>query len=235
MSKLTSRMVLTFVFVLVSNSPVVCHVFGQPPKQPKDNSSTVELLVSSAQPSSQKPLANKLPGDFFSRLALAKVVDEKSTQVAVRIPAWLQRIDYETREITEMIVETKTRTVKRNGQDVTEEYTVQIPVAKTVNEAYLRHSPLPPVSANLEMSDLKAWTITGKRLSNDELRKRLAKATYFYALVEAPQKDEPVMDPFFAAALNENILIVYSATLNERMSEALVNQNDDAPDGVPSP
>jgi hypothetical protein len=215
---------------------MVCGVFGQAPKLSLDHSPTQGARLTSVQPTPQKPLAQNFPGDFFfSRLALAKVVDEKSTEVAVRIPAWLQRIDYETREITEMISETKTRTVKRNGQNVTEEYTVQIPVAKTVTEAYLRHAPLPPVNANLEISDIKAWTTAAKPLSKDELKKRLAKATYLYALLEAPKEDEPVIDPFFAAALNENMLIVYSDTLNDRMSEALINQNDDAPDGVPSP
>jgi hypothetical protein len=170
----------------------------------------------------QNPLAKRFPkDDFWSSLSVAKILDPKSGEVAVRIPSWNATTVTEVITETASTFETRQRTKRVGNEEVVETYTVEVPV--TVQRAVDRteYSANEPLKTTVSLAKVKAWTASGTLVSAEQLKARLSKSVYFFAMEKEPEPGETPIDTFFASALSENVLFVFSDELNQQMAAAV--------------
>lgn len=162
------------------------------------------------------PLARRIPDTDITCLILAKAktVDGQD-HIDVRIPAWKQEIRTEEYQIEIPVLETQTREVVKNGRTVVEEVQINKTVIETRTREVANYTPKEPISGIVPMEKVKAWNLKGKELSAKELKESLSKSSYLLCLSTEPELGAPPLDPFYAASLRPDILIVYSQAIEE--------------------
>lgn len=175
----------------------------------------------------QSPLAEAVPVDDLSSLAIGKISTDKET-IVVRVPGW--KIEYETKVVdVPVTVETEVeQTYEENGETKTKLVKVPKVVMQKETQTISNLIPQASVRGEVPVKDMKVWTTKGKLLSTAEVQEILAKTTYLFALTAEPAKGKPPMDPFFASALRSDVLLVYSPKLLDVFLESIEEEEEPA-------
>jgi hypothetical protein len=175
----------------------------------------------------QDPIAQAVPVDDLSSLAIAKISSDKKT-VVVRVPGW--KIEYETKE-----VEVPVTVITEVEQSYEEEGKTKTKVVKVPKEVLQKQTqtlsnliPKESVRGEVPVNEMKVWTTKGKRLSVAEVQEALAKTSYLFALTAEPKEGKPPMDPFFANAFRSDVLLVYSPKLLDVFLESIEEEEEPA-------
>lgn len=173
----------------------------------------------------QSPIAETVPVDDLSSLAIGKISTDKET-VVVRVPGW--KIEYETKVVdVPVTVETEVeQAYEENGETKTRVVKVPKQVMQKQTQTISNLIPKASVRGEVPVKDMKVWTTKGKLLSAAEVQEVLAKTTYLFALTAEPAKGKPPMDPFFANALRSDVLLVYSPKLLDVFLESIEEEED---------
>ncbi len=185
----------------------------------------------------QDPIAQTVPIDDLSSLAIAKISTDKKT-VVVRVPGW--KIEYETKEVevpvtVETVVE---QAYEENGETKTRVVKVPKEVLQKQTQTVSNLIPKPSVRGELKVDEMKVWTTKGKLLKTAEVQEALTKTTYLFALTAEPSPGKPPLDPFFANALRADVLLVYSPKLLDIFLESIEEEEEPkatAPPAAKSP
>lgn len=180
----------------------------------------------------QDPIAQTVPIDDLSSLAIAKISSDKKT-VVVRVPGW--KIEYETKEVeVPVTVETEVeQTYEENGETKTRVVKVPKEVLQKQTQTISNLIPKPSIRGELKVDEMMVWTTKGKLLKTAEVQEALAKTSYLFALTAEPGPGKPPMDPFFANALRADVLLVYSPKLLDIFLESI--EEEEEPEAVAPP
>ncbi len=108
----------------------------------------------------------------FQRLAFVKTSADQQG-LTILMPSYESTT--KVRQVSKTVFENeiRVRTVKSNGQDQTQEYTVVVPRVITETQEYIgAHPDGRSTKHGVPLSKLSAWTMTGQEVSREELAKR---------------------------------------------------------------
>lgn len=165
--------------------------------------------VPDAQVNKFKPSGPPPASISFQNLVLAKVAADRSALMLL-CPQYRYETRTRTVTVTKMVPETRTRVVKqKDGSDVEQTYTVQIPISEEQTQQYAVLILTEPAKFNVLVKDVRAWQINGESIDSGELLRRLSEATHVFAVeMDASQKFVAI-EPYFAEVLRPGTLILY--------------------------
>lgn len=162
--------------------------------------------------------------------------DKKSIQIAK------PKFQMETRtmvvEKTIYQTETRSRTVKRNGKDVEEMYTVSVPV--TVAEEVTKTVKIPSsgtAKATVPLDRVTGWGLAGNSIAPADLLENLSSTRHVFVLERDITSPLEAMDPFYRSVLDPEaiILVVTPNTFPAQGTAAPSVTSTPAPAPVPPP
>lgn len=124
----------------------------------------------------------------------------------------------QTVTVTELRQETRTRTVNVDGENVEQEYVVQVPVMKQVEQT-VKVKARKPVTVAIRK--VKAWNASGSEISDAELIDRLTSGTTAVMLPAAWPKGAKIQ-PNQLSVLREDVLFLYSDSVKQTRVRAPV-------------
>jgi hypothetical protein len=149
-------------------------------------------------------------GDVVSNVAIAKVQSDGGKS-ELRIAKFGIKPSSAPKTVTKVsfAVETRTRTVRVNGNDVQQTYTINVPVYE--NEVVPSESAPAELNRSVaEVSKVQAFDLKGNRVVTERWTKMLEKPTHVL-LISEPLNETNRLDPFYTAILREDILLLYLA------------------------
>lgn len=175
----------------------------------------------------QDPIAQAVPIDDLSSLAIAKISTDKK-MVVVRVPGW--KIEYETKEVDVpvMVLTEVEQSYEEDGKTKTKVVKVPKEVLQKQTQTFSNFIPKESVRGEVPVNEMKVWTTKGKLLSIAQVQEALAKTSYLFALTAEPKEGKPPMDPFFANALRSDVLLVYSPKLLDVFLESIEEEEEPA-------
>lgn len=144
------------------------------------------------------------PAFYMENIVIAKTKDAGT--VSMMIPQWALEERTRMVMVTRTRTETRIRAVERDGETVTEEYTVEVPYTEQVEQTYTVQVLAGKARRDLPVAELTAWDLSGAKLSSAQVLQRLQSAAHVYRL---PENQPLRISPYHAAALNRNLLFVY--------------------------
>jgi hypothetical protein len=159
----------------------------------------------------QAPLAKRLPSENFSCVGVAKLEKlGREEFLAIRLPGWHQKIVEELYTVQVPVYKTVLEEVNKDGKIVEETREISEMVTETRTRQIAQYIAREPVKGQVTLEGLKAWDTKGKLLSKDELKKTVEKTTYILCLMQDPPEGEAPFEPFMAGALRSDLIFLYS-------------------------
>jgi len=94
-------------------------------------------------------------------------------------------------------------------------------VTTTETRTISRYAPKASVKGEVSLKNIRARNLSGKELTPAELKSILSKSSYSLCLFAEPEKEMPLLDPFFANAFRNDQVIVYLDAINESLGSSM--------------
>ena len=121
-----------------------------------------------------------------------------------------------TLPVTRMVQEERIRVVTKDGQEVEQKYTVQVPVRVSITERVSVAVPGAEKVTRIPAKLLQAWDLDGEQVDTPALLKRLASPQHVIVITEPVREKQVPIDPFYRSVLKKDLLFVYAPKVTIR-------------------
>ncbi|MEZ6078022.1 MAG: hypothetical protein R3C56_20840 [Pirellulaceae bacterium] len=166
----------------------------------------VVAMPSVAQEAAQKPswIPKSFPDSLdLASLSIAKIIADKK---AVQIARPVLEITTKTKQVTRTVMQAETRT--RQVGDMTEDYTVQVPVVVVETIQYGERIPRGAERIDVPINKAEACDLAGNLIDATTLAARLQKPAYVLAIVGDLKTFQPI-DPFYLNVLRPDTIVIF--------------------------
>lgn len=147
------------------------------------------------------------PAEFeFKNVVVAKTSAD-NLAIMLLIPQFTRETRTRSVPVTTMTTETRQRTITKDGRQLTQDYTVQVPVTTMQEQTYTVNVMAPAERVTFPFDKIRAWHLDGKAIDRTEMITLFSKPTHAFASPMAPERI-PQIDPYFASVLRPDTVIL---------------------------
>jgi hypothetical protein len=158
----------------------------------------------------------------FGKLVFVKASADKK-DLSVLTPVYDSETRTRTVQHTVFLTEERTRDVRDGDETKTVTYQVQVPVTVEETQTYTVKIPRSSSKFAVPLSKVRAWDLSGKTLSQQQLLAAITNATKAFVSESDPSAEFEGYDEYFASVLNPETLVIYVEAGSLPPSSGLAN------------